>query len=154
MSLHEPAKKTISANPPWFDETAAIGWWPKAIALLGALLLGGGGFIALFHPVMLVSPHDEINGAVHIYAGYLASRNLALAVLLIAALALGAKRMLNNLLLLAAFIQLFDAIIDALEARWPIVPGVLVLSILFFAASAAHSGAPFWSLQAWKQSQS
>ena len=34
---------------------------------------------------MLVSPHDEINDAVHIYAGYLASRNMALAVMLIAA---------------------------------------------------------------------
>ena len=126
-------------------ENSAIRRWPKAIAFLGAILLVTGAIIALFHPATLVSPHDEINGAVRIYAGYLASRNLALAFLLLVSLALGAKYLLNNLLLLVGLVQLLDAIIDAFEGRWPIVPGVAALAVLFFAASASSS--PFWKLQ-------
>jgi hypothetical protein len=62
-----------------WNATAAIPWWLQAIVLLGALLMATGALIALLNPAMLVSPHDEINAAVHIYAGYLFSRNAALA---------------------------------------------------------------------------
>ncbi len=61
------------------------------IIVLGALLMAIGAVIALLHPAMLVSPHDEINGAVHIYAGYFASRNAALAIMLLALLVLRAR---------------------------------------------------------------
>ena len=106
--------------------------------------------IALIHPVLLVSPHDEINGAVRIFAGYLFSRNLALAILLLAALLARAKEILNGLLILTAFVQLFDAIMDFAEGRWPIVPGVLILAALFFFAARRVSGHPFWQLKAWR----
>jgi hypothetical protein len=151
MSAAESRNKSVQANPPLFREHSAIGWWPKAIAFLGALLLAAGAFIALFHPVMLVSAHDEMNGAVHIYAGYLASRNLALAIMLLAALSLGARRKLSNLLLLVGLIQLLDAGMDVIEGRWPIVAGVVALAVLFFTASGSLSGYPFWSIQAWKE---
>ncbi|HEY2119991.1 MAG TPA: hypothetical protein VGH37_12450 [Candidatus Acidoferrum sp.] len=151
MSEYGLGNKSVEANPLSFGKNSAIHWWPKAIAILGALLLGTGAIIALFHPVMLVSPQDEINGAVHIYAGYVASRNLSLAIMLLAAVGLGAKRMLNSLLLLIALIQLLDGVIDAVEGRWLIVPGVAVLALLFFTASAFLSGYPFWRAQAWKQ---
>jgi hypothetical protein len=151
MSEYESGNKSVEANPPSFGEDSAIRWWLKAIAILGALLLAAGAIIALFRPVMLVSPHDEINGAVHIYAGYLASRNLSLAIMLLTAVGFGAKRMLNSLLLLIALIQLLDAVIDAVEGRWPIVPGVAILALLFFTASAFLSGHPFWKVQAWRQ---
>jgi hypothetical protein len=52
-----------------WNATAAIPWWLQAIVLLGALLMATGALIALLNPAMLVSPHDEINAAVHIYAG-------------------------------------------------------------------------------------
>jgi hypothetical protein len=81
---------------------------------------------------MLVSPHDTINGAVRIYAGYLVSRNLALALMLIAALSIGARESLRTLALLTAVIQLLDAGLDAIEGRWTLVPGVLVFAIAFF----------------------
>ena len=47
--------------------------WVYVVVLIGALLMALGGVIALVNPAMLVSPHDQINGAVHVYAGYLAS---------------------------------------------------------------------------------
>jgi hypothetical protein len=108
-----------------------------------------GAFIALLHPVLLVSPHDDINGAVHIYAGYLFSRNLAIAVMLLIALSLRASATLNTLMLLTGFIQLLDAIVDCFEVRWAIVPGIAVLGLLFLLGSAALCGHPFWRKAAW-----
>jgi hypothetical protein len=111
--------------------------------------MAAGGVIALVNPAMLVSPQDQINGAVHIYAGYLASRNLCIAGLLLILLAMRKARALGNLLVLTAFIQLADAILDAVEGRWPIVPGVFVLGVLFFLAAARLSGYAFWKTEAW-----
>jgi hypothetical protein len=130
---------------------SAIPWWLWTMVVLGAFLMGAGGIIALLRPAMLVSPHDEINGAVHIYAGYLASRNLGLAIMLLAALSLRARSALSTLMLLIAFIQFLDGIIDGQEGRWVIVPGVVVLGLLFLIGSARLSGYPFWRIGAWKQ---
>jgi len=119
---------------------------------MGALLTAMGGIIALVHPAMLVSPHDEINGAVHIYAGYLAARNLALAFLLVALSVLQAKRALGNLMALVGFIQLLDACMDVAEGRWTIVPGVLVFGLVFLGAAARLcDGYPFWRVEAWRR---
>ena len=123
--------------------------WPKLIVILGALLTAMGGVLALVHPASLVSAHDEINGAVHIYAGYLASRNLAIALLLIALLSLGARRALSQLLVLVALIQLLDACIDCWEGRWMLLPGILLLCILFLLAAARLSGHRPWTQAAW-----
>ncbi len=125
-------------------------WWINIAVVMGALLMLAGGVIAVVRPVMLVSPHDEINGAVHIYAGYLASRNIALAVLLLMMLSLRARIALSNLMVLTAFIQLLDAGIDCVEGRWPIVPGVLVFGLVFWLAAARLRGVPFWRAEAWQ----
>jgi hypothetical protein len=108
-----------------------------------------GAVIALVQPAMLVSPHDEINGAVHIYAGYLVSRNLAIAVLLMALLILGARRALGNLMALVGLIQLLDVCMDVVEGRWAIVPGILVFGIVFLIGAARLCGFPFWRVEAW-----
>src|SRR5450631_3098515 len=128
-----------------------IPWWVRLIVILGAILTTMGAVIALVHPEMLVSPHDEINGAVHIYAGYLAARNLAMAIMLLAALGFAAKRLLNNLLLLVSLVQFLDALIDVGEGRLPVAIGVIILAVLFSAASASLSGYPFWQIRAWKE---
>ena len=117
----------------------------------GRPLNGHGRLPSALASGALVSPHDEINGAVHIYAGYLASRNLGLAILLLAAMSLRARGTLNTLMLLTAFIQVLDAGIDCVEGRWAVVPGVVVLGLLFFAGSAWLSGYPFWRIEAWRQ---
>jgi hypothetical protein len=102
------------------------------------------------HPAMLVSPDDAINGAVRIYAGYLASRNLTIAVFLFLAVALRARGMLNSLMLLTAFVQLVDAAIDCLEGRWMVAPGVTLLGLLFLFAAGRMKGYPFWRIEAWR----
>ena len=99
-----------------------IPWWLRLVVILGALLTALGAVVALTHPAMLVSPHDEINNAVRIYAGYLAARNLALAFMLMALLFMGARRALGNLMVLVGFIQLLDACMDVAEARWTVAP--------------------------------
>jgi hypothetical protein len=108
-----------------------------------------GAVIALLHPAMLVSPHDEINGAVHIYAGYFASRNAALAIMLLALLVLRARIPLGNLMVFVALVQFIDASIDCAEGRWNIVPGVLILGIIFSVGAARLTAHPFWKREAW-----
>jgi hypothetical protein len=131
--------------------TTAIPWWITAVVLLGALLTATGAILALVNPAMLVSPHDEINGAVHVYAGYLAARNGALAIMLLVLFGLRARHALGNLMVLIALIQILDACIDCFEGRWMIVPGVLVFGLVFLIAAARLSGYPFWRSQAWMQ---
>jgi hypothetical protein len=133
------------------DRLSSIPWWLGLIVILGAVLTAAGAVIALIHPAMLVSPHDEINGAVHIYAGYLVARNAVIAIMLAALLAIGARRALGNLMVLVGFIQLLDACTDAAEGRWTIAPGVLIFGLLFLIGAAWLSdGLPFWKLKAWK----
>jgi hypothetical protein len=128
---------------------AKIPIWVSAIVVVGAVLMAAGAVIAEVNPQMLVAPNTAIDSATHVYAAYLVSRNLVLAVMLLAALASRAKPVLHTLLVAVAFIQIADAVLDALEGRWPIVPGVFVLGILFFIAAARISGAAFWKRAAW-----
>jgi hypothetical protein len=133
--------------------TSPFPWWLQTIVLIGAILMAAGALIALINPAMLVSPHDEINAAVHIYAGYLFSRNAALAILLVASMLFRSKGTLNTLILLTAFIQLLDAAVDCMESRWAIAPGVVVFAVLFLLASARLTGHPFWRKEAWSKAQ-
>jgi hypothetical protein len=130
---------------------STIPWFVSAIGALGAALMAMGAVIALVHPAMLVSADAEITEGVRVYAGYLVSRNLAVAVLLLAALGLRARAMLNTLVLLSACIQILDAGLDCWEGRWAVAPGVAVLGALFFVAAWRLSGYPFWKMAAWRQ---
>jgi hypothetical protein len=135
-------------------EALAIPWWLSVAVVLGALLTAAGAVIALAHPSMLVSPHDQINGAVHIYAGYLAARNLAISALLLILLIIGARRALGNLMALVGLIQLLDVCMDVAEGRWAVIPVVLALGLVFLIGSARLSGGyPFWRIEAWKMVQ-
>ena len=130
------------------SSTATIQWWLGTIIIVGALLIITGAVIALVHPQMLVSPDDTMNNGVRIYAGYFASRNLALALMLLVLLWLRAKALLSNLMLLTALVQLLDACIDCAEGRWAIVPGVLFFGFVFLFSAARLSGRSFWKLSA------
>jgi hypothetical protein len=152
MSENKTPNQDIPASAPLsVPGSSALPLWVCIVVVLGALLMAMGAGIALVHPAILVSPHDEINGAVRVYAGYLVSRNFALAVLLLVSVCLRARGMLYSLVLLTACIQILDAAVDCWEGRWAVVPGVLVFGVLFFAASARLSGCPFWRTEAWKQ---
>ena len=113
--------------------------WLRGIVVLGAILILVGAGVALFRPVILVTPPDEINGADKIYAAYLASRNLALAIMLLAAMGRRIRQVLTGLLLLAALIQMLDAVIDCLDHRWAVAPGVIC-------SRASISRYWFWTL--------
>lgn len=124
--------------------------WLPLIVVPGALLLAAGAIIALVNPAMLASPGIDINGAVHVYAGYLVARNLALALLLLVALCMGARRSLSTLMVLTALIQFFDAGMDIVESRWPLIPGVVVFAALFLLGAARITGSPAWRAAAWR----
>jgi hypothetical protein len=121
--------------------------WVSIIVLLGVMLLGTGAVIALIRPALLVGPHEEINGAVRIYAGYLVSRNLGLAIMLLAALVVRARRALGTMMLLVGLIQFLDVGIDCIEGRWNIVPGIIVLGALFVVGAAHVGPRPFWKIK-------
>ena len=119
-------------------------WWVNATVIAGAVLLGAGGIVALVRPEMLISPHVEMNSAARIYAGYLVSRNLALAIMLLVAWFINARQALSGLMALAALVQFLDAGLDAAEGRIILVPVVIVLGTLFSLAVARLSLRLFW----------
>lgn len=121
-----------------------IPWLVQAIVVLGALLMLTGASLALFKPAMLVSPIAEISPAVTVYAGYLVSRNLGIALALLVAL---------SLMLLTALVQIIDAVVDCFEGRWTIAPGVIVIGVLFLFGAARLSGHGFWRIEAWRLPQ-
>jgi hypothetical protein len=129
---------------------AALPKWLPLIVVPGALLLSAGAIIPLVNPAMLASPGVDINGAVHVYAGYLVARNLALALLLLVTLSIGARRSLSTLMVLTALIQLFDAGMDIVEGRWPLIPGVVVFAVLFLFGAARITSSPIWKAAAWR----
>ena len=133
-------------QPPVAKRVSA---WVPVIVVLSALLMGAGAIIAALNPGMLVDPHAAINPAVKTYAGYLTARNGALAVTLLALLFAGARRALGNLVAVVGLIQLLDFVVDCMEARWSVAPGVLVLGILLLIAAGRLSDAPFWQRRAW-----
>jgi hypothetical protein len=143
---HEAVEISMKLEP----SDASLPGWVVASVIAGALLMGAGAAIALVRPAMLVAPKAEITDAVRVYAGYLVSRNLALALMLIAMLAIRARRVLSGLMLLTAFIQFIDAGMDVLEGRWAIVPGVLIFAIVFFLGAARLNGRPLWKVAAWR----
>jgi hypothetical protein len=146
MSEHVVLKKTISTP----NISAPFPLWVQIVVILGIVLLTAGAFIALLHPALLVSPREEINPAVRVYAAYTFSRDLALAIMLVVALALRTRAILSTLMLLTGLVQFLDAFADCLDHRWAIVPAAAILSTLFLLGAAALSGSPFWKIQAWK----
>ena len=151
MAYRDTRQDTSPSNLGSNSPSGVIPLWVKLVVILGALLTGAGAVIALVNPAMLASPLDEMNEAVHIYAGYLAARNTALALLLLTLLAMRARWALSNLMVLVGLIQLLDAGMDCAEGRWMIAPGVLVFGFIFLATAARLSGYPFWRREAWSR---
>jgi hypothetical protein len=111
--------------------TAGVAWWIAAIVILGVLLTATGGILALVHPETLVGSNAPMNQAAYVYAGYLVSRDLALAAMLLATLALRAYRMLAGLMILTVLTQVIDAVVDATTGRLSLVPIIVILAVAF-----------------------
>jgi hypothetical protein len=115
---------------------SAVPLWVNGIALIGSVLLAAGAGIAYARPGMLLSPHEPVSEGVRIYAGYLISRNAALALALLAAVLFRVRTLLGSMLLLVGCVQVFDACIDMVEGRWALIPGIAVLGLLFLLGAA------------------
>jgi hypothetical protein len=114
-------------------------WWVTAIVIVGSLLLIVGAIVALLRPQMLLSPSEAVTPAVRVYAGYLVSRNLALGLMLLSALRLRTRLPLHSLMVLYALVQLLDVVMDVIEHRWTVVPGIVVLALLFLLGASRLS---------------
>jgi hypothetical protein len=122
------------------DEREQWPAWLYVSVIAGAMLMGLGGVIALVKPGLLLGPGEVISSGVRVYAGYLVSRNLAMAGMLLMLLFLRSRQMLIGMMLLTGLIQMFDAVLDGFEGRWPIVPGVVVFAVVFFLGAQRLSG--------------
>jgi hypothetical protein len=105
--------------------------WIVAVVALGATLLLVGALLAILRPSMLLAHGEPITSGVRVYSGYLFSRNLALGILLLAALAPAFRSNLPGMIALYTLIQALDAIVDCFEGRWSVLPPVVLLGLLF-----------------------
>ncbi len=128
----------------------SIPWWLVTIVIAGALLTAAGGIFAVVRPETLLESGQHMNQAAHIYANYLVSRNLALSLMLLALLALRARQMLAGLMVLVAFVQLIDAVGDAVTGRASLLPIILVFAFTFLVGAARLAKQPFWQIGAWR----
>ena len=128
----------------------AIPGWVATIVGVGALLTTAGAVIAIADPAMLLGPGEHVTDAVHVYAGYLFARNLALTLALIATLVMQARRMLTGLMVLTGAIQLLDVVVDAATGRAMLVPGLLLIGVAFLFGARRLADQPLWRAAAWR----
>jgi hypothetical protein len=133
------------------DRRAAgeLPWWVATIVVLGALLTAAGGIIALVRPEMLLDPSQPMNAGAYVYAGYLVSRDLALAAMLLASLAVlarralpGARWVLIGLMVFTALVQLIDAAVDLATGRASLLPILLLFAVAFLVGAFRLAGQP------------
>jgi hypothetical protein len=136
-----PPAPSAGAGPPR--------WVLPAVCLLAALF-AAGAVIALVRPGLLASPGADVDAATRVYAGYLASRDAALALALVTLLVLRARQMLAAALLLAALIQLVDVVVDATTGRLVLVPGLVVLAAVMLASATRSAPRPLWRISSWR----
>ena len=151
MKLLRPPRlerSTTSATAP----SPVIPRWVAVTASLGILLLAAGAMIALVQPSLLLAPDDQVTHGVRVYGDYLFSRNLAVAVLLTAALVAQARPVLAALMALTALIQLLDIVLDAATARWVLIPGLLVFAAAFTLGATRLTDQLPWQTQRTRQS--
>jgi len=104
--------------------------WVSVVVILGALLTATGAVISKVDPTLLTNG-SPLTEEARVYADYLFSRNLPLAVMLLFLLAIKARRMLAGFMVLTAFIQLVDVINDLARGAFLLVPGLIIFATVF-----------------------
>jgi hypothetical protein len=125
-------------------------WWVAGIVILGILITATGGILALVHPATLVGSNEPMNSAASVYAGYLFSRNLALAILLGAMLSIRARHALAGLMLLTILTQILDIVVDISSGRAALLPPIVILAAAFIVGLARLVGRPLWNISTWQ----
>jgi hypothetical protein len=145
----EPSRDTRDEPRASRSRAQALPLWATLVAILSALLTGAGGVIAAVDPSLLSPAHSPMNGAARVYAGYTVSRDLSVAIAILALLAFRARRELSGMLLLFALIQAIDIAVDAASGKLVLLPGlgVLVLVVLSAAWQLTKRGPPLTRVQ-------
>jgi hypothetical protein len=141
------SRRPRDATPPRTGER--IPWWVAGVVILGAALTLAGAVISKAAPT-LVTDGSAVTGTARVYADYVFARDLPLALLLLALLALGARRMLAGLMVLTGLIQLVDVANDLLRGDFVLVPGLLVFALLFLLGARKLFGQAIWRADAWR----
>ena len=153
MTKHTPeAQEAAQAAPGTAQQAGGIRWWVFIVVMLGAILLVTGAVISKIDPILLTG-NSPMNDAGRVYADYLFARNLPLALLLLLLLALRARRMLAGFMALVALIQVFDCIDDLAGGAVVLVPGLLVIALVFFLGAWQLFGQAPWRLDTWREPQ-
>ena len=113
-----------------FAADSPIPRWIIVFAVLAALLLSVGAGISLLSPQRLVTPGVEINSAAQVYAGYTFSRDLGLFIVLCVGLIRYSRSIITVMLGLFSLINLFDALMDLRESRFPVFVIAFLLSLI------------------------
>ena len=132
------------------QSVARIPWWISIVVILGAVLTATGAVISKVGPTILTNG-GPITYAARVYADYLFSRNLPLAVMLLFLLAIKARRMLAGFMVLTAFIQLVDVINDLARGAFLLVPGLIIFATVFLIGAWQLFGQAIWHVDAWRE---
>ena len=124
--------------------------WVSIVVMLGALLYITGAVISKVDPTLLTNG-SPMTDAARVYADYLFSRNLSLAVMLFVLLAAKARKILAAFMILVALIQCLDVINDLARGAFVLVPGLLLFAIVFLLGASRLLGQPFWHISAWQE---
>ncbi len=143
----EPARPSITgpSGGPESASTSPWSWWLVGLVVLGALLTATGGVLAL------LPASGHLSTAGQDYAEYFATRNLAMAAILLIMLALRAQRVMAGLMILTALIQILDAITASATGRLGLVPIDLVFATAFLIGAARLSQRPVWRAATWRE---
>lgn len=125
--------------------------WVSIVVVLGALLTLTGAVISKVDPTLLTNG-SPVTETARVYADYMFARNLALAVILLLLLAIGARRMLAGFMVLIALIQLIDVGDDLARGALLLVPGLLVFAIVFLLGAWRLFGSAIWHVDTWRES--
>lgn len=139
----------MSTQAPESPGAGRLAWWVRWVVVLTVSLDVIGAVIAVAKPGAMLPAGEHMTSAARLYAGYLVSRDLSVAVVLIAFALIRARQGLAAALVLSASTQVFDIVIDASSGRAALVPGLSVLCALLVLAAGGVAGAPLWRRSAW-----
>jgi hypothetical protein len=114
-------------------------WLVRVVVVVGALVNAAAGVLSLFAPERFLAlvghAGESLSPGAQMFAAYTGTRDLAVALMLIALLAVRSKQMLAGVMLLTALANALDGVDAVAHQRWAQAPGALVFAIVFLLAA-------------------